>query len=312
MSLTIYDDYSDNEDEGMVGSGKDGLLRPIFCRVGGKMPIVKTLLRYLPSDITTYVEPFAGGASLYWNVPFQKAVLNDIDKKLIGAYRALKRSSSNPDAYPIYRTVAEIQRFVDSPATTPEQIVMKTIYAGCNVFGNIEKKNPKIYKSADHERKLKRLALYKEKLKKTTLLSQDYRTVVRRYNSPSTFFFFDPPYEKSGGLYKDSVIDYEEMNNLLKQIKGKFLLTINNSAEIRRIFSGFNIRQISVRGVSNSPEFQKVRQELIITNYLATTKGTGIMNPWIAHVKAYALKHKMKYGEAMKDPKCKSSYKKKS
>jgi len=32
-------------------------------------------------------------------------------------------------------------------------------------------------------------------------------------------------------------------------------------------------------------------------------------NKWVVHCKAYAAKHKMKYGDAMKDPKCKSSYK---
>jgi hypothetical protein len=31
---------------------------------------------------------------------------------------------------------------------------------------------------------------------------------------------------------------------------------------------------------------------------------------WISHVKAFAKKHKMKYNEALKDPKCKASYKK--
>lgn len=34
------------------------------------------------------------------------------------------------------------------------------------------------------------------------------------------------------------------------------------------------------------------------------------MNKWIAHVKAYASKHGMSYRDALKDPKCKSSYKK--
>lgn len=31
---------------------------------------------------------------------------------------------------------------------------------------------------------------------------------------------------------------------------------------------------------------------------------------WIEHVKKYAKDNSMKYGEALKDPKCKSSYKK--
>lgn len=34
------------------------------------------------------------------------------------------------------------------------------------------------------------------------------------------------------------------------------------------------------------------------------------MNKWIQHVKAYAKKHNISYMMALKDPKCKSSYKK--
>lgn len=34
------------------------------------------------------------------------------------------------------------------------------------------------------------------------------------------------------------------------------------------------------------------------------------MNKWIAHVKDYAMKHKMSYKDALKHPACKASYKK--
>jgi len=34
------------------------------------------------------------------------------------------------------------------------------------------------------------------------------------------------------------------------------------------------------------------------------------MNAWIAHVKSYAKKNKMSYKDALKNPACKSSYKK--
>lgn len=34
------------------------------------------------------------------------------------------------------------------------------------------------------------------------------------------------------------------------------------------------------------------------------------MNPWIAHVKAWAAKHKMNYAQAIKSPACKAAYKK--
>ena len=41
----------------------------------------------------------------------------------------------------------------------------------------------------------------------------------------------------------------------------------------------------------------------------AKTKVKRPPNPWVVHCKAYAAKHNMKYGDAMKDAKCKSSYK---
>lgn len=41
-----------------------------------------------------------------------------------------------------------------------------------------------------------------------------------------------------------------------------------------------------------------------------STGGSKGANKWIMHVKDFAKKHNMKYNEAMKDPRCKSSYKK--
>jgi hypothetical protein len=41
-----------------------------------------------------------------------------------------------------------------------------------------------------------------------------------------------------------------------------------------------------------------------------STGGKRGASKWITHVKAYAKKHGMKYNEALKDPKCKASYKK--
>lgn len=55
------------------------------------------------------------------------------------------------------------------------------------------------------------------------------------------------------------------------------------------------------RGTFNIPAFPPAD---------APISGYGIGNRWVQHVKAYASKHGMKYNEALKDPKCKSSYKK--
>jgi DNA adenine methylase len=91
---------------------------------------------------------------------------------------------------------------------------------------------------------------YKDKLSNTIILNQDYRIVLKKYDSPKTFFYLDPPYEhaKENHLYKHlkEFITPQEIYDSLKGIKGKFLLSYNDSPLIRKIFSEYTIKKIKV------------------------------------------------------------------
>jgi hypothetical protein len=60
------------------------------------------------------------------------------------------------------------------------------------------------------------------------------------------------------------------MNNILKKIKGKFILSINGSPYIRQVFKGFKIIKIELKG-SAVGQIGKVggkdRTELLIINF---------------------------------------------
>ncbi|CAN5409790.1 DNA adenine methylase [soil metagenome] len=78
--------------------------RPIVKWAGGKRMLVPTLLSHLPSEIGTYVEPFAGGAALFFALAneasskradartFRRAVLADRNEDLVACYRAVRDS----------------------------------------------------------------------------------------------------------------------------------------------------------------------------------------------------------------------------
>jgi len=56
---------------------------------------------------------------------------------------------------------------------------------------------------------------------------------------------------------------------MLKKIKGKFLLSINDHPEIRKLYKGFNIRKLDVTYTiarDKSPSARE-RTELLIANY---------------------------------------------
>ena len=254
-------------------------MKPFFCRVGNKTPLVSKILKIIPPH-KTYVEPFVGGGAIYFaKEPSVVEVINDLDKKLIQGYRLLKKINDN-DLRRTYGMIEKVKlikneddkvevlrRIVNMKSSDDGLKLYQILLTMCNTFSATGTGN--IYKPSTHFNKLNKISKYKDRLKKTKIFSMDYKNIINKFDANDTFFFLDPPYEKSSGLYKNSIIDYNEMNEILSNIKGKFLLTINSSAEIKNIFKNFNIKEIKVKGGSrNECDIGKgIRSELIITNY---------------------------------------------
>jgi DNA adenine methylase len=240
-----------------------------FCRIGSKKPLRKTIISKSPKDFTTYVEPFVGSGAIYFelNIPDKKSVLNDKDSELMSGYRMLKNGvSGNAEKFDDL-TLEQIQSFVNKSPTNSMDKLAKFSYMSCNTFG--AKGVGKIYKASNLYLKLKKLPEYKEYMKNTTLLSQDYKTVIKKYDSPGTYFYLDPPYEKSDSqkIYKEKGFNIEELRNTLKGIKGKFLLSMNDSAEVRELFKGYKISGLTVMGQGKKDIGQGSRKEVLIKNY---------------------------------------------
>lgn len=237
-----------------------------LCRGGSKRRIRETIKRLSP-EFKTYVEPFVGSAAIYFfmDIGDRKAVLNDTNEIVISSLKIIK---SNPSIENIEKfrgaSREDIQSFVSRPHTSAIDKLASNIYTLCNTFGNIG--FGEIYTDIDLTNKLKKIPQYADYMKNTIVTKGDWTSTLK-YDSPDTFFFIDPPYEKSEGIYKDYVVDYNDMSERLKKIKGKFMLTLNDSKNIRDTFSSFNIRGISVKGKGNKGIGISTRKELIITNY---------------------------------------------
>lgn len=67
--------------------------------VGGKRRIAKEISGYFPEKFSTYFEPFAGGASVFFSLLPKRAVLSDLNSSLINYYIQLRdRPSELMDA----------------------------------------------------------------------------------------------------------------------------------------------------------------------------------------------------------------------
>jgi DNA adenine methylase len=96
----------------------------------------------------------------------------------------------------------------------------------------------------------------------------DWRRCLDLYDKPSTFFFLDPPYcGGSQGAYaswKES--DFEDLRDKLISLRGRWLLTLNDSPALRAIFSSCVIRPVDrAKGIAAANKNVDRYHELIIT-----------------------------------------------
>lgn len=247
-------------------------LQPFFCRIGSKTPIAKKVIDLIPEHLI-YIEPFVGSGSIFFklrDIPSKK-VISDLDKRLIDGYKLLKKGVFIPEDYFENKSLEELNEMHKQTKTDKQKLVSTLL--DCNTFRSNCGSNSKIYKTTTHERKLKKLEEYKKYLKNVTILNKDYKTVIDKFDSENSFFYLDPPYENSKELYKHGSFNFEELADKLKNIKGLFLLSINDSKNIRNLFKDFHIQPIKVKGKTGNFENPKlklgtgIRKELLITNY---------------------------------------------
>ena len=109
---------------------KELIRSPLFY-VGDKYKILRQILVHFPNKITSFVEPFVGGGSVFLNVDAENYKLNDIDAHLINLHKFLKRSNYK-------RLVTEVEKNI-------EKYSLSKSYISDIVPGKLKKKYIKTY-----------------------------------------------------------------------------------------------------------------------------------------------------------------------
>lgn len=202
-----------------------------FPWMGGKTKLLGRLLSVMPPH-ECYVEVFSGAANLlFTKAPAGCEVLNDINGGLVNLFRVVKfhRREFLREILLVTHSRREFSDFL----------------------------------AAVH-RCHKRLAgVIVEQL--------DFADCIRRYDRTHTFFYCDPPYIGTAGYQADfSLADHNRLAGALAKIKGKFLLSINDCSTARQVYGGFKIKTVTTTYTvcrDKSPDAQKARGELLISNY---------------------------------------------
>jgi DNA adenine methylase len=253
-------------------------LRPFYSRSGGKFNVRKTINDLIP-DHDIYIEPFFGGGAIFWHKKKAKInVINDLDTDMINRIKLILDAPSDLNLYrKDLTTLDKVKEFYSNSFkeeySTADKILLEKIITGCGFSGCYVRMEKNIYKiEFGLKNNISKIDLYKQKLENVKIYNTDYMEMINKYDSENSFFFIDPPYEccaKRWGYAQPKDFDFILLRERLKKLKGKFLLTLNDSENIRNIFSEFDIIPFIAksRRLNIEKTKQTTRNEVFIKNY---------------------------------------------
>jgi DNA adenine methylase len=110
------------------------------------------------------------------------------------------------------------------------------------------------------------------------LQTDAFKVIEDNCQNKDFYFFIDPPYTTAGKrLYTYFYIDHEKLFSLVAKIQGKFMLTYDDTLEIRKLVDKYNLQ---FRTIPMKTTHHLEKNEIIISdNFKWWTK-----NNWCQHL----------------------------
>ena len=277
--------------------------------VGGKKKMQSWIIPNIDKDIEVYCEPFAGqfwiffGMNLTQYPNLKKVVYNDFNSLNYNLFQCVQNPSELQralDSIPVQQIGVNItpldmkEQFIQFQAEifAPNvilqaydyEVAAKYAYVLTQVFSG---SNPKSSSFIDLKGKYRSKYLaFRDKLSKpdwvehflkiTDVENMDFQDVIEKYDSPTTYFYTDPPYYIVGeGTYYSNHDfdrkDHERLANVLNGIQGKFSLSYYDFLQLHDWFPENQYRwerkEFAKAAAAKKNTKQNMGEELLILNY---------------------------------------------
>lgn len=261
---------------------------------GGKsflFPLFSKLIQRQGSSITTYVEPFAGGAgaaiALLFLEKVERIVINDLDKAIYSFWMSA-----------IFQSARFIDKILSTSVTIKEWRRQRAIYWNAksslfdlgfatffmnrtNVSGIVnggpiggikqESKWP-IHARFNRDNLVDRVEKLSEYAKRISVYNKDgYQLINQFLKQKDAIIYLDPPYfEKGSSLYLNhySTSDHKKLSDKLNaNSKSKWVLTYDDAPEIKMLYKNRQIQKFSL--YHNAYESRIGKEVLILSEPLS-------------------------------------------
>lgn len=248
---------------------------PIIPWVGGKRRLAKHLLPLFPEH-KCYVEPFCGGAALFFRKNASKVeVINDVNGELINLYRVVKNHLE--EFVRQFKWALSSRQVFEWEKSTPVEVLtdiqraarfyyLQNMAFGAKVEGQTFGTATTAPVGINLLRLEENLSAAHLRLARTTIEHLSWIECIEKYDRPHTLFYLDPPYWGTQGYGVEFGLEqYDVIAHMARTIKGNMIISVNNIPEMRQTFSGLHIETVDLKYSLGSNRQQG--RELIIRNF---------------------------------------------
>ena len=281
-------------------------MKPMIKYAGGKSGEIEVIKKFIPEYSGKYIEPFLGGGALYFSLEPEKAVINDINSRLIEFYQGIsndydrikkelsalesvyiknrqeyeedKKKANGKVADLNEKLYYEMRDFFNGkenklhPATV-YYFINKTAYSGMIRYNKAGKYNVPYGRYKNFNTKLITENHHKL-LKKTEIFCKDYKEIFTM-SRKEDFIFLDPPYDCVFNNYGNKELVngfteemHKELSENFKKLEAKALMVIGKTPLIEKLYKNYIVFEYEKKySVNIKNRFDTAAKHLIITNY---------------------------------------------
>jgi DNA adenine methylase len=236
--------------------------RSPFRYPGGKTWLVPVVRKWLnqSQESKILIEPFAGGGIVSLTAAFEslanKIVMVEIDHEVAAVWEVIINGDHNWLADIIYSfdlTIENVNLILQKEVKTIQEQAFSTILKNRIFHGGIITKGSGLIKNGENGKGIKsrwypktlrdRIKAVGYVKKRMNFITGDaFAELEKIKNEADVYSFIDPPYTVAGKrLYTHFEIDHDALFALTAQLKGKFMLTYDDTNEIRELAGKYNL-----------------------------------------------------------------------
>jgi DNA adenine methylase len=282
--LTIFEKAAVKKQQTQVINVASVPQRSPFRYPGGKTWLIPTVREWLRQDNSkkNLIEPFAGGGIVSLTAAFENLAdhitMVELDEEVAAVWEIILNGKNEWLADRILNfelSHENVNKELSNPNKEIKDVAFCTILKNRVFHGGIIAKGSGMLKNGENGKgiasrwyaktladRIRAINFIKHKIQ--FLQTDAFKVIEQNSDNRNAYFFIDPPYTIAGKrLYTYFDIDHEQLFYLTSKIQGKFMLTYDDTEEIRALANKYHL---AFRTIPMKTTHHLEKNEIIISD----------------------------------------------